>query len=141
LSAAPHQLQAVIQELQDFGAHELVQQVRTDLSLRLEETTVPHLSQHKDHAHKKLRLCLQKNSTNLAVMVAIRLTEYGTQASGTVDLSVPLQTLVQDGLSLKEVQTGLQHLVHAGLLDWQGEEIIRMTPPQQKGLTRFYENE
>jgi preprotein translocase subunit Sec61beta len=48
---------------------------------------------------------------------------------------------VQDGLSLKEVQTGLQHLVHAGLLDWQGEEIIRMTPPQQKGLTRFYENE
>jgi hypothetical protein len=74
-------------------------------------------------------------------MVAIRLTEYGTQASGTVDLSVPLQTLVQDGLSLKEVQTGLQHLVHAGLLDWQGEEIIRMTPPQQKGLTRFYENE
>lgn len=141
LSAAPHQLQAIIQELQNFGAHELVQELRADLSLHLEDTAVPHLSQHKDHAHKKLRLCLQKNSTNLAVMVAIRLTEYGIQSSGTGDLSVPLQTLAQDGLSLREVQTGLQHLVNAGLLDWQGEEILRVTPAQQKGLTRFYEDE
>ncbi len=141
LSAAPHQLQAVIQELQEFGASELVQEVRADLSLDLGDTVVPHLSQHKDHAHKKLRLCLQKNSTNLAVMVAIRLTEYGTQAGRTDGISVPVQTLVQDGLSLREVQTGLQHLVNAGLLDWRGEEIVHITPAQQKGLTRFYEDE
>jgi hypothetical protein len=141
LHAAPHQLQAIIQELRECGAYELVQEVRADLSLLQEDTTVQHLSQHKDHAHKKLRLCLQKNSTNLAVMVAIRLTEYGTQSSGTGELLVPLQTLVQDGLSLREVQTGLRHLVNAGLLDWRGEEIIHITSPQQKGLTRFYEAE
>ena len=141
LSAAPHQLQAVIQELQEFGASELAQEVRTDLSLGQQAAAVPHLSQHKDHAHKKLRLCLQKNSTNLAVMVAIRLTEYGTQSGETGDISVPVQTLVQDGLSLREVQTGLQHLVNAGLLDWRDEEMVHMTPAQQKGLTRFYEDE
>ncbi len=141
LSAAPHQLQAVIQELQELGASELVQEVRADLSLDLENTAVPHLSQHKDHAHKKLRLCLQKNSTNLAVMVAIRLIEYGTQSSGTGNISIPIRTLVQDGLSLREVQTGLQHLVNAGLLDWRGEEIVEITPAQQRGLTRFYEDE
>lgn len=141
LSAAPHQLQAVIQELQELGASELVQEVRADLSLDLENTAVPHLSQHKDHAHKKLRLCLQKNSTNLAVMVAIRLIEYGTQSSGTGNISIPIRTLVQDGLSLREVQTGLQHLVNAGLLDWRGEEIVEVTPAQQRGLTRFYEDE
>lgn len=141
LSAAPHQLQAVIQELQEFGASELVREVRTDLSLVLEDAVVPHLSQHKDHAHKKLRICLQKNSTNLAVMVAIRLTEYGTQVGGTGGVSVPVQTLAQDSLSLREVQTGLQHLVNAGLLDWRGEEVVHITPAQQKGLARFYEDE
>jgi hypothetical protein len=141
LSAAPHQLQAVMQELQELGASDLVQEVRADLSLELETTEVPHLSQHKDHAHKKLRLCLQKNSTNLAVMVAIRLLEYGSQSSGTGNKAVPIRALVQDGLSLREVQTGLQHLVNAGLLAWRGEEIIEVTPAQQRGLTRFYEDE
>ncbi len=48
---------------------------------------------------------------------------------------------MQDGLSLREVQTGLQHLVNAGLLDWRGEEIVEITPAQQRGLTRFYEDE
>lgn len=141
LSAAPRQLQAVIQELEEFGASELIKEVRADIPLELEGTELAHLSQHKDHAHKKLRLCLQKNSTNLAVMIAIRLTEYGSQSSGSGQISVPLQTLAQDGLSLREVQTGLQHLANAGLLDWHGEERVVMTPAQQKGLTRFYEDE
>jgi len=141
LSAAPRQLQAVIQELEELGASELVREVRADLPPDLEQTPLAHLSQHKDHAHKKLRLCLQKNSTNLAVMIAIRLTEYGTQFSRTGSVSVPLQTLTQDDLSLREVQTGLQHLAHAGLLDWHGEEVVTVTLAQQKGLTRFYEDE
>lgn len=141
LCAAPHQLQAVLQELEGLGASELVNEVRADISAQSENTPLAHLSQHKDHAHKKLRLCLQKNSTNLAVMLAIRLTEYGANSSGTSNVTVPLQTLTQDGLSLREVQTGLQHLVHAGLLDWQGAETISLTPVQQKQLTRFYEEE
>jgi hypothetical protein len=153
LSAAPRQLQAVIQELEDFGADELVRDVRADLASNLdgeqERGALAHLSQHKDHAHKKLRLCLQKNSTNLAVMIAIRLTEYGANSSGVGrvgslnpdNLPVPVQTLVQDGLSLREVQTGLQHLTNLGLLSWQGENLIHITPAQQKQLTRFYEEE
>jgi len=141
LSAAPRQLQAVIQELEELGAGDLVQEVRADVPLELEASAVAHLSQHKDHAHKKLRLCLQKNSTNLAVMIAIRLTEYGTESNGTDELSVPLQTLTQKDLSLREVQTGLQHLTRAGLLNWQGEENVSLTLTQRKLLTRFYEEE
>src|SRR5258707_6490271 len=76
-SAAPRQLQAILQELEELGASELVNEVRAEVPLDLDTIIVAHLSQHKDHAHKKLRLCLQKNSTNLAVMLAIRLTEYG----------------------------------------------------------------
>lgn len=141
LCAAPRQLQAVLQELEELGASELVNEVRADLAPQLEETPLAHLSQHKDHAHKKLRLCLQKNSTNLAVMLAIRLIEYGAYSSGADKIAVPLQTLARDGLSLREVQMGLQHLAHAGLLDWQGEETLALTPAQQKQLTRFYEDE
>lgn len=141
LSAAPRQLQAVVQELEHLGATDLIKEIRVDVSIELEGSTLAHLSQHKDHAHKKLRLCLQKNSTNLAVMIAIRLTEYGTQSSGSDELSVSIQTLTQDGLSLTEVQTGLRHLTNAGLLDWKGAEVVYITPVQQKQLTRFYEEE
>ncbi len=141
LSVAPRQLQAVIQELQELGADELIQEVQADLATTYEGVEIAHLSQHKDHAHKKLRLCLQKNSTNLAVMVAIRLTEYGTQSSGTGELAVSLQTLTQENLSLREVQTGLRYLTNAGLLNWQGEAIVSLTPTQRKQMTRFYENE
>ena len=141
LCAAPHQLQAVLQELEELGASELVGEVRADVSAQVEDTPLAHLSQHKDHAHKKLRLCLQKNSTNLAVMLTIRLLEYGANSSATDKVTVALQTLAQDGLSLREVQTGLQHLTHAGLLDWQGKESVSLTPAQQRQLTRFYENE
>jgi hypothetical protein len=74
-------------------------------------------------------------------MIAIRLTEYGAESSGTDEIAVPLQTLTQKDLSLREVQTGLQHLTRAGLLNWQGEDVIRMTSAQRKLLTRFYEEE
>jgi hypothetical protein len=39
------------------------------------------------------------------------------------------------------VQTGLHELVHEGLLDWNGEEIVRFTPAQKKRLERFYREE
>lgn len=141
LSVAPRQLLAVIQELETLGALELVNEVRSDLSMDVALSPLTHLSQHKDHAHKKLRLCLQKNSTNLAVMVAIRLTEYETQSDRSGEITVPVQTLLQENLSLKEVQMGLRHLANAGLLEWKGEEIVYITPAQLKQLTRFYEEE
>lgn len=141
LCAAPRQLQAVLQELEELGASDLIREVRAEVPFELDTSSVAHLSQHKDHAHKKLRLCLQKNSTNLAVMMAIRLTEYETESGGTDEVSVPIQTLTQEDLSLREVQTGLQHLTHAGLLNWQGEDAVHLTPAQRKLLTRFYEEE
>ena len=141
LSAAPRQLLAVMQELEEMGAQELSEELREKFSLNVEGSTLVHLSQHKDHAHKKLRLCLQKNSTNLAVMVAIRLIEYETYADGVSELQVPLQALMQEDLSLKDVQTGLQHLTNVGLLDWKNEEVVSLTSAQRKQLTRFYEDE
>ncbi|HLI69311.1 MAG TPA: hypothetical protein VKV19_06090 [Ktedonobacteraceae bacterium] len=142
LCVAPRQLQAVLQELEELGAGELARSIRAELPLDpASEQPIAHFSQHKDHAHKKLRLCLQKSSANLAVMMAVRLTEYGAQSSGIERIAVPLQTLTQEDLSLREVQTGLQHLAKAGLLDWHGEEVVYLTPAQQKQLTRFYEEE
>jgi hypothetical protein len=36
---------------------------------------------------------------------------------------------------------GQNHLVRVGLLDWQGEEIVRITSVQLKHLARFYHEE
>src|SRR5947209_16574589 len=100
-----------------------------------------HLSQHKDHAHKKLRHCLQKSSTNLAVMIALRLTEYGVRPTASDELSVAISTLAQEDLSEDDVRMGLNQLVAEGLLNWDGEQMIRFSPAQQKRLARFYEGE
>src|SRR5438309_3917700 len=66
LSAAPRQLQAVILELEEFDAVDLLREVIEELketeSSPAIETSLPHASQHKDHAHKKLRPHLQKSS-------------------------------------------------------------------------------
>jgi len=141
LSVAPHQLQAVIQELEEIGADELAQAVRQEFAALVDDAPLAHVSQHKDHAHKKLRHCLQQSSSNLGVLVALRLSEYGVHATASNEITVHIQTLVQDNLSEKEVQTGLQHLVAEGLLDWSGEETIRLTSSQCKRLARFYEGE
>lgn len=138
LRAAPRQLQAVLLELEELGADELIQQIRTDLGSVASETPLVHVSQHKDHAHKKLRLCLQKNSRNLAVVVALRLSEYKDISPGGESL-IHLKTLAQDDLSEREVQTGLKHLAAEGLLDWQGEGVVCITSTQRKRLARFYE--
>src|SRR5205814_595820 len=76
LSSAPRQLLAVIQELDGIGIEDLVQELKDEFRTQLADVELSHLSQHKDHAHKKLRHCLQHSSTNLAVLVALRLTEY-----------------------------------------------------------------
>ncbi|TMB82044.1 MAG: hypothetical protein E6J44_10385, partial [Chloroflexi bacterium] len=87
LSAAPRQLQAVILELEEFDAVDLLQDVieelkKTEASSAI-ETPLPHASQHKDHAHKKLRHCLQESSTNLVVVIALRLTKYGVRSTSS----------------------------------------------------------
>ena len=143
LRAAPHQLQAVLQELEDLGASELLADIRKVLaqSNPLESDPLEHASQHKDHAHKKLRYCLQKGSTNLAVMVALRLTQYGEHLTSSKEVVVDLHTLTQDDLSEREVKTGLKQLAAEDLLDWHGEEVVRLTAAQKKHLERFYTNE
>ncbi len=140
LGSAPHQLQAIIQELEEVGADDLLQYVTAALHVA---STPPntHMSQHKDHAHKKLRHCLQQQSTNLIVTVALRLTEYGVRSAGTQGYSTTVQTLAQHNLTLSDVRTGLNALVAEGLLTWQDEETIFITATQMKQLQRFYREE
>jgi hypothetical protein len=139
LSSAPRQLQAVIQELDEIGAGDLLQDLKEEFPTRLADLELSHLSQHKDHAHKKLRHCLQKSSTNLAVLIALRLTEYRQYSTGSDEMLINIETLVRGSISEGEVRKGLNHLVGAGLLDWHGEEIVRITSVQLKHLARFYE--
>ncbi len=142
LSSAPRQFQAVIQELEEVGADEIIEDMRREFpEVFPTDLTLAHLSQHKDHAHKKLRHCLQKSSTNLAVMIALRITEYRVPLTGSDELSVPISTLAQEDLSEDDVRMGLKQLVAEGLLHWQGEQIVRCTSAQEKRLARFYEGE
>jgi DNA-directed RNA polymerase specialized sigma24 family protein len=140
LGSAPRQLLAVIQELDKIGIKDLVQELKDEFRRQLADVELSHLSQHKDHAHKKLRHCLQHNSTNLAVLVALRLTEYRQNSTGIdKEILVDIKTLVYERMSGEEVLKGLSHLARVGLLDWHGEEVVRITSVQLKHLARFYE--
>lgn len=145
LSVAPKQFQAILQELQEFDATELLKSVLEDHPGKDPEAssgeTLANISQHKDHAHKKLRHCLQQQSTNLTVIVALRLTEYGVQSTHPSEFVVDIQTLAQEDLTESDVRTGLKQLVAEGLLDWHGDAVIHITLTQKKQLTRFYKEE
>jgi len=141
LRSAPRQLLVVIQELDEMGVGDLCQDLKEKFRTLLADLELTHLSQHKDHAHKKLRHCLQHSSTNLAVLVALRLTEYGQYSTSSDEISVGIKTLVDKRISEEEVLKGLNHLARVGLLDWHGEESVRITSVQLKHLARFYEEE
>lgn len=142
LKNAPHQLEAMLQELRDIGAIELLQELEAEIAdMHLDTAQVAHLSQQKDHAHKKLRHCLQQQSTNLTVAIALRLTEYGTQTATPSEYAVTLQTLAQQDLTIEDVRRALKQLVAEGLLDWHDEETVLCSKEQMKHLTRFYQPE
>ncbi len=144
LGSAPHQLQSILQELREIGADELLDAMAEELSAAAVSTSMvesAHMSQHKDHAHKKLRHCLQQQSSNLTVTIALRLTEYGTRTAPTNDYMASIQTLAQRDLSENDVRTGLSQLVAEGLLAWQGEDVVHLTTVQMKRLARFYKEE
>jgi len=145
LSAAPRQLQAMLQELDEFGATELLQNVVEELREQdphaLADLPLAHISQHKDHAHKKLRHCLQQHSSNLTVMIALRLTEYGVHPTNSQEFVVAIQTLAQDDLSQSDVRTGLNELMLEGYIDdGQDLDAIRISVAQMKRLQRFYKD-
>lgn len=143
LHAAPHQLQAILQELQEIGADELFSTLQADMAATLSTPSTPnaHISQHKDHAHKKLRHCLQQQSTDLTVRTALRLTEYGKRSADTHEYTVTLHTLAQDDLSEGDIRTGLATLVAENMLNWQGEDEVHLTAAQVKRLLRYYKQE
>lgn len=144
LGSAPHQLQAIIQELQELGADDLLHTVIEALPHAervLETPKDAHMSQHKDHAHKKLRHCLQEQSTNLTVTIALRLTKYATRAATTNDYTVDVLTLAQQDVTESDVCMSLKQLVEERVLNWQGEDVVHLTTAQMKQLTRFYKEE
>jgi DNA-directed RNA polymerase specialized sigma24 family protein len=141
LSAAPNQLQAVMQELHDIGADDLLSTVIDELHVTLPAELNPHSSQHKDHAHKKLRSCLQQKSSNLTVRVAVRITMYTERSSDKETYATEIPTLAQDDLSLQDVRRGLEGLTREGMLDWHGEETVYVTSAQLKRLSRFYRDD
>jgi hypothetical protein len=144
LSAAPKQFQAIILEIEEFDATDLLKNIfelpDKDL-LASRGEPIANISQHKDHAHKKLRHCLQQQSTNLTVIVALRLTEYRVQSTRPDEFVVDMQTLAQQDLTESDVRTGLGQLVAEGLLDWHGDSVVHITSTQMKQLTRFYREE
>jgi DNA-directed RNA polymerase specialized sigma24 family protein len=147
LGTAPRQLQAVIQELEAFDATELLHTVIEEMKVTItnlsDETPIAHISQHRDHAHKKIRHCLQQQSTNLTVMIALRLTEYATHSGvdSSDECTVSMQSLMQDDLSIEDVRTGLNQLTAEGVLNWHESLIVHITPAQVKRLLRFYKEE
>lgn len=154
LEAAPRQLQAIIHELQELGANDLLLSIQEELytassitsspsshSSQIASSPTPHISQHKDHAHKKLRHCLQQQSTNLIVIIALRLTEYSTHSPDTNEYTTDVQTLVQHDLTEDAVRNGLYALVTEKLLTWNGEATVKLTPDQMKHLNRYYREE
>ncbi len=142
LRAAPNQLQAVIQELQDVGADDLLQTIKSELEFFEPVKPNAHMSQHKDHAHKKLRNCLQQSSSNLTVGIALRLTLYTQYSKEQKDYSVDMQTLAQNDLSVAQVQQGLHELVREGMLTWhEVETVVHLSEAQMKRLSRFYKEE
>lgn len=157
LEAAPRQLQAIIHELQDIGADDLLRTIQEELYASSAIASSPsssspsvssspaastlHISQHKDHAHKKLRHCLQQQSTNLIVIIALRLTEYSTHSVDTNEYTTDVQTLAQHDLTEDDVRSGLYALVSEKLLTWNGEAKVNVTADQMKHLTRYYREE
>ena len=145
LSAAPKQFQAIIQEIEEFDATDLLENIFEELPdkglLASNGEPIANISQHKDHAHKKLRHCLQQQSTNLTVIVALRLTEYRVQSTHPDEFVVDMQTLAQQDLAESDVRTGLNQLVAEGLLDWHGDSVVHITSAHMKQLTRFYREE
>ena len=143
LQAAPRQFHAMIQEIEEFDAIELLQDLFEELPdedlLASSGEIIANVSQHKDHAHKKLRHCLQQQSTNLTVIVAFRLTKYGgVESTPSQEYVVDIQTLAQEDLSESDVRAGLNQLVAEGLINWQGDVVVHIMPAHMKHLTRFY---
>src|SRR5262249_41018174 len=134
LRAAPNQLQAVVQELKEIGADDLLQSLPVDIQGLQASEINPHASQHKDHAHRKLRSCLQQQSSNLTVIVALRLTQYKPVAGTKKTQCIDLHTLVQQNLSLDEVRQALAELAREGLVDWHDEDFVQITADQVKRL-------
>jgi hypothetical protein len=141
LETAPHQLEAIRQEVKEFGGDEAVHVLFEEIHYSPEETAIPHISQHKDHAHRRLRLCLQEDSANLIVHVALRLIQCGQQNIGAKDFSVAISTLVDDGLTEIAVRDGLRRLTEENVLDWHSEECVVISASQMKHLQRYYKED
>jgi hypothetical protein len=138
LETAPHQLEAIRQEVKEFGGDEAVHVLFEDIHYSPEEALIFHISQHKDHAHRRLRLCLQEGSSNLIVHLALRLIQCGQQSIGTKEVSVDIYTLIDDELTESDVKDGLRRLTKENVLDWHDGDRVVISASQLKQLQRYY---
>lgn len=141
LAVAPHQLEAILEEIQEAGCDEVLHVFFDGVKPTSSDASLAHASQNKDHAHKKLRLCLQQQNSNLAVRVALRLIQYGVRVPDKGGFRVALHTVIGEGLSESDVQAGLRQLTVEKVLDWHSEESIAITVEQMKHLKRYYREE
>ncbi len=127
--------------MKEFGGDEAVHLLFENIQYSPEEAPIPpipHISQHKDHAHRRLRLCLQEGSSNLIVHLALRLIQCGQQKTGTKEVTVDIYTLLDDKLTESDVKDGLRHLTQENVLDWHDEERVVISASQLKQLQRYY---
>lgn len=143
LKTAPRQLQAVLEEIDEMDCTDLMRSVLNELRSSLPPLKEPleHKSQQKDHAHRKLRHCLQEYSSNLTVRVALRITDYGVHDAVSDTYKADILTLAQDDLSVEEVHQGLTGLVTEGFLDWHGGNTIHLSKDQRNRLFRYYRDD
>lgn len=146
---APHQFEALMQELEEMGLSDLRQQVLLELNIDppAKSPPIPHRSQHKDHAHRKLRYCLQQTSPHLTIVIALRLTEYAKLSTSKNEIVVAVKDLEQPApsedeegrtLSKYDVQRCLKHLARQGIIHWNDEEIVRFSSVEEKHLEHYY---
>lgn len=144
LCTAQRQKLAILHELQEFDALEIMQKLLAESGMAFspdDDTPLAHESQHKDHAHRKLRHCLQQLSSNLIVRVILRLIECKVWDADSQLFTVAVPHLIQADLAESDVVVALTILAAKGLIDWQHGQALRFTAAQSKRLGHYYVRE
>ena len=140
LSSEPRQLQAVLRELEEVGATELLKDLLEEFkdSSFATYNQLYDYSRDKELAHNKLRQLLQKGSDILINKIASRLVVQKPRLINDDKVLVTIPDLAQEDLSIRDVRTGLRQLTTEGFLNWNDEETFYITQAQIRRLKRLF---